>query len=276
MVIEAPEAPAQTTSEAEISVSVRDLCYDIDGKTILDNISFDVMAGELFGIMGMSGSGKTTLLRLMMALIKPTSGAIIIEGEDIVGMNEDELNRVRSNMGMCFQYAALFDSLTVRENVAFALRNSRDISPHELEQKVTQLLDVVDMEDTQELMPASLSGGMKKRVGIARALMNHPDLMLYDEPTSGLDPVVAGVITELIKQVRDEFHSTAVVVSHDVGSLFAVSDRVLMLHGHKVVMIDTPAEMQSSELPSIRQFVDGESAGPLTQSAGVEVNDIVT
>ncbi len=266
MVTEAQEASAQTTSEAEISVSVRDLCYDIDGKTILDNISFDVMAGELFGIMGMSGSGKTTLLRLMMALISPSSGAIIIDGENIVGMNEDELNRVRANMGMCFQYAALFDSLTVRQNVAFALRNSREVTHDELAEKVTQLLGVVDMENTQDLMPASLSGGMKKRVGIARALMNHPDLMLYDEPTSGLDPVVAGVITGLIKQVRDEFGSTAVVVSHDVSSLFSVADRVLMLHVKKAVMIGTPAEMSASDLPTIRQFVDGEPAGPLTEN----------
>jgi len=266
MVIEALEAPAQTNSKKEVAVSVRDLCYDIGGKTILCDINFDVMTGELFGIMGMSGSGKTTLLRLMMALIKPTSGAIIIHGEDIVGMNEDDLNRVRSHMGMCFQYAALFDSLTVRENVAFALRNSRDVSHDDLHEKVIELLDVVDMEGTEEQMPASLSGGMKKRVGIARALMNHPDLMLYDEPTSGLDPVVAKVITGLIKQVRDEFHSTAIVVSHDVRSMFSVADRVLMLHGQKVVLIGTPAEMQASDLPTIRQFVDGEPAGPLTES----------
>ena len=276
MAIEAPEAPAQTTSEDEVAVSVRNLCYEIDGSTILSDISFDVITGELFGIMGMSGSGKTTLLRLMMALIKPTSGAIIIHGEDIVGMNEDDLNRVRSHMGMCFQYAALFDSLTVRDNVAFALRNSRDISRDELAGKVADLLDVVDMEGSQEQMPASLSGGMKKRVGIARALMNRPDLMLYDEPTSGLDPVVAGVITGLIMQVRNEFGSTAVVVSHDVGSLFSMADRVLMLHGHEVVMIGTPAEMEVSDLPTVRQFVSGEAVGPLTDSVGYEVNDIVT
>jgi len=276
MVIEAPEARTETNSKKEVAVSVRDLCYDIGGKTILCDTSFDVMAGELFGIMGMSGSGKTTLLRLMMALITPTSGAIIIHGEDIVGMNEDDLNRVRSHMGMCFQYAALFDSLTVRQNVAFALRNSRDISGEELAGEVADLLDVVDMPGTQEQMPASLSGGMKKRVGIARALMNHPDLMLYDEPTSGLDPVVAGVITGLIKQVRDEFGSTAVVVSHDVGSLFSMADRVLMLHGHEVVMIGTPAEMEVSDLPTVKQFVSGEAVGPLTDSVGYEVNDIVT
>lgn len=276
MAIETAEAPAQAANESKVALSVRDLCYRIDGKEILCDISFDVPAGEIFGIMGMSGSGKTTLLRLMMALIQPSSGAIFIDGVNIVGLNEDELNRVRSNMGMCFQYAALFDSLDVRQNVAFALRNSRDLSSDELDQRVAKMLDVVDMDGTQDQSPANLSGGMKKRVGIARALMNRPDLMLYDEPTSGLDPVVAGVITELIRQVRDEFGSTAVVVSHDVASLFSVADRILMLHGQRVVTIGTPAELEASELATVRQFVTGEADGPLTESVGREVSDLVT
>ncbi len=248
-------------------VSVRNVFYNIGGNEVLHDISFDVMPGEIFGIMGMSGSGKTTLLRLLMALIQPDSGEIVVHGEDITKLNEDGLNRVRSNMGMCFQYAALFDSLTVRANVAFALRNRRDLSVEEIDRRVGDLLDLVDMPGVQDRMPSDLSGGMKKRIGIARALIEHPDLMLYDEPSSGLDPVVAAVITGLIRSVRDEFASTTIIVSHDVASLFSIADRVLMLHGHRVVVIDTPEAMMASEEPAIAQFVKGETVGPLTEAA---------
>lgn len=255
-----------TELREEPVVCVRNVDYTVGDTEVLSDVSFDVMPGEVFGIMGMSGSGKTTLLRLLMALIRPSRGEILVHGEDITKLDEDGLNRVRENMGMCFQYAALFDSMTVAENVGFALRNRRDLSRDAVAERVAHLLDVVDMEGTEERMPADLSGGMKKRVGIARALMSHPALMLYDEPTSGLDPVMAGIITTLIRQVRDEFHSTAVVVSHDVPNLFGIADRVLMLHDRRVVDIGTPEEMRVIDSPTIRQFVDGDAAGPLTES----------
>lgn len=259
-------AAAEPDRGQEPVVSIRNVCYAVGGSTVLDDVSFDVMPGEVFGIMGMSGSGKTTLLRLLMGLIRPTSGHIFVHGEEITALDEDGLNRIRENMGMCFQYAALFDSMSVAENVAFALRRRRDLSRQEVAERVSRLLQVVDMEGTEERMPADLSGGMKKRVGIARALMSHPALMLYDEPTSGLDPVMAGIITTLIRQVRDEFRSTAVVVSHDVYSLFSIADRVLMVHDQRVVAVGTPDQMRTMDSPLVRQFVHGEPAGPLTES----------
>ena len=260
------DTPPSASGQQQPVVVVSSLDYAVGRSRILHDISFSVMPGEIFGIMGMSGSGKTTLLRLLMALIRPTAGSIVIHGEEITELDEDGLNRVRSNMGMCFQYAALFDSLTVAENVAFALRNKKGLSREDLRRRVDELLDIVDMEGTAEKMPADLSGGMKKRVGIARALMAQPALMLYDEPTSGLDPVMAGIITELIRQVRDEFRSTAIVVSHDVGSLFSIADRVLMMHAGRVVAIGTPDDMRASELPTVKQFVSGDASGPLTES----------
>jgi len=259
------QSPPDATDATPV-VSVRDVCYEVGGQTILQHISFDVQRGEVFGVMGMSGSGKTTLIRLLIGLMRPTCGEIVIHGEDITELGEDGLNRVRSRMGMCFQYAALFDSLTVAQNVSFALRNRRDLTQQEIEARVARLLDLVDMAGIQDRMPADLSGGMKKRIGIARALIEHPDLMLYDEPTSGLDPVMAGIITTLIEQVRDEFGSTAVVVSHDVSSLFSIADRVLMLEDQRVVTIGTPEQMRNSEMPVIRQFVRGEAVGPLTEA----------
>lgn len=255
------ESPAPTPV-----VSVRNLYYAVGGTTVLEDISFDVLPGEIFGIMGMSGSGKTTLLRLLIGLIRPTAGQIFVHGQDITTLDEDGLNRVRENMGMCFQYAALFDSMTVAENVAFALRRRRDLTREQVAERVAQLLAVVDMEGTEERMPADLSGGMKKRVGIARALMAEPALMLYDEPTSGLDPVMAGIINNLIRQVRDQFGSTAVVVSHDVHSLFAIADRVLMIHDRRVVALGTPQQMRASQSPLVQQFVNGGATGPLTES----------
>jgi phospholipid/cholesterol/gamma-HCH transport system ATP-binding protein len=252
------------TGDEKPIILVRDLSYAVGGETILSDISFEVYPREIFAVMGTSGVGKTTLLRLLMGLIRSGSGEITIDGESIIGLDEDGLNRVRAKMGMCFQYAALFDSLTVAGNVAFALRGDRSLTPTELSERVSHMLDVVDMEGTEERMPADLSGGMKKRVGIARALINQPRIMLYDEPTSGLDPVMARVISNLILQVRDDFGTTAVIVSHDVEHLFEIVDRALMLHEGQVTAIGTPAELQGSELPVLRQFIEGSVVGPIT------------
>lgn len=246
-------------------VSVRHVSYSVDDTPILEDISFDVYRGEIFGIMGMSGSGKTTLLRLLIGLERPTSGHVFFKGEDITVLDEDGLNRVRKAMGMCFQYSALFDSMTVRENVAFALRNRKDIPRSEIDKRVSELLETVEMAGTEDRMPADLSGGMKKRVSIARALMEQPELILYDEPSSGLDPVMACNITGLIKKVRDDTGSTAIVVSHDVPNLLGIADRVMMLHDRRVQALGTPDELRESELPVVRRFVHGLGTGPMTE-----------
>ncbi len=260
-------------SEAEAPIiSVRQVVYQaeeatvLDGanyEVILDGVSFEVQRGEVFGIMGMSGAGKTSILRLLMGLVQPNSGDIEVLGRSIVGLRERELNRVRARMGMCFQYAALLDSMTVAENVAFALRRRDHLSREEIERKVKQHLEIVGMAGTEDKMPAELSGGMKKRVGIARALITNPEIMLYDEPSAGLDPIMARVIDDLIVRLCDEFQMTSVVVTHEVEELFAIADRVMMIYQGKVVACDSPATLQATDNPYVQQFIEGNAAGPI-------------
>ena len=258
-------------------LSIENIRQIIEDNVIIDDVSFKIWPGEIFGIMGMSGSGKTTLLRLLIGLDKPTEGSVLFKGEDITRLDEDGLNRVRKSMGMCFQYSALFDSMTVAENVAFAWRNRRDVTPEQQSDRVAQLLAMVEMTGTEDRMPADLSGGMRKRVSIARALMEEPELVLYDEPSSGLDPVMSCNITDLIKKVSTDTGSTAVMVSHDVANLLSICDRMLMLHGRVVQLIGTPDDMRASDLPVVHRFVHGLACGEMTEhcSTPTGVIDVV-
>jgi phospholipid/cholesterol/gamma-HCH transport system ATP-binding protein len=248
---------------AEPIIEVRDLVYRVSGRTIIDGLSFVVHEGESFGIMGMSGAGKSTVLKLLMGLLPPTAGDIVIDGESIVGLSELQLARVRRKMGMCFQYAALFDSLTVEENVAFGLRRHTPLSREQIRAKVAEALERVGMAGTEHLYPAQLSGGMRKRVGIARALVMEPKIMLYDEPSAGLDPIMTAVLDELIKSLARQRGMTSVVVTHEVQELFALCDRVLMLHEGRAVAVDTPAGLAVSSDPLVRQFIEGRAQGPI-------------
>ena len=252
-------------------IRVRDLVYQAeeastahgDGfQVVLDHVSFGVEHGEIFGIMGMSGAGKTSILRLLIGLVKPTSGAIEVLDHELVGMSEHQLNEVRVHMSICFQYAALLDSMTVAENVAFPL-GRHGLTREEIQRRVTEHLEIVGMAGTEDKMPAELSGGMKKRVGIARALITRPDVMLYDEPSAGLDPVMAAVIDSLIVHLRSEFNMTSVVVTHDVTELFAIADRIMMIHDGKVVACDSPAALREGDNPYVQQFIQGQAQGPI-------------
>jgi len=247
---------------AQTEIVVRNLTCSIEGKLVLDDVSFEVKQSEIFGVMGLSGAGKSTLLRNLIGLIRPQSGEILIEGTNILELDEYGLNEVRSRMGLCFQYAALFDSMTVFDNVAFGLRR-RGLQRDEVCRLVQEHLEVVGLAGTESLMPASLSGGMRKRVGIARALVTGPEIMLYDEPTSGLDPILATSIDLLIADLRHRFGMTCVVVTHDVDHLFGYADRVLMLHNARVVECDTPEGLRRSGNPVIQQFVRGAVEGPI-------------
>jgi len=260
-------APAKTPI-----IRVRDIVYYAEepsllggaySKPILDGISFQVYRGEVFGIMGMSGAGKTSILRLLMGLVSPASGDIEVLGQSIVGMSESQLNEVRMQMGMCFQYAALLDSLTVGENVAFTLRRHTNLSDDEIKRKVAEYLEIVGMTGQAEKMPAELSGGMKKRVGIARALAINPQVMLYDEPSAGLDPIMASVIDELIVKLRKEFQMTSVVVTHEVDELFAIADRIMMIYQGEVIACDRPAALRESDNAYVQQFIRGQAEGPI-------------
>ena len=241
-------------------VSIKDLEYAVPEKRILHDVNLEVEKSELLAIMGMSGCGKTSLLKCIAGLIKPTGGHIFIDGQDTVPLSEGELDQVRLKMGLVFQYAALFDSLTVYENVAFGLRHHRKLSREELDKTVADRLGDVGMEGVEKLYPSQLSGGMQKRVGLARALAMEPAVLLYDEPTSGLDPVIARNIDELMLSTRDRMGVTSIVVSHDIASIFRIADHIAMLDQGTVIAYGTPAEMRASEHPRVREFISDAGA----------------
>jgi phospholipid/cholesterol/gamma-HCH transport system ATP-binding protein len=199
------------------------------------------------------------LLKHLVALLKPDSGQVLIDGEDIVPMDERQLLRVRYKFGMLFQGAALFDSLTVAENVGFALKRQEKLSDSEIRKKVSEVLEVVDLPGIEEKKPSELSGGMRKRVGLARAIIYQPQIVLYDEPTTGLDPIASDSIDHLILRVRDRLDVTSVVVTHDMRSARRVGQRIMMLHGRRIYATGTPDEIFQSQDPIIRQFIDGVS-----------------
>jgi phospholipid/cholesterol/gamma-HCH transport system ATP-binding protein len=214
-------------------------------------------------VMGMSGAGKSTLLKCMGGLLRPTGGELIIEGVDIARMRESQLDTVRRRIGMVFQYAALFDSLSVYENVAFGLRSHTRMNENEIAELVHQRLSMVGLAGTEQKMPSELSGGMQKRVGLARALALNPDIVLYDEPTSGLDPITAATIADLIIKTRDELGVTSVLVTHDIQSIVRVASRIAMIHRGRIIASGTVEEMEQCEDATVRQFMRGETEGPI-------------
>lgn len=242
---------------AEAVISLRQLNITFGTHTVLDNIDLDVYKGETLAVLGPSGTGKSTVLRSMIGLLEPNGGQIFIQGEDVSGLDEDGWNRLRMKMGMVFQYSALFDFLTVGENVAFGLRQHTDKSNEEIQGIVTQMLDLVGLPDTQDLYPAELSGGMKKRVGLARAIAVNPEIVLYDEPTAGLDPIMSRNISRLIKKTQEQLHVTSVLVTHDMQSAFYAADRVAMLYEGHIVAIGTAEEMKNSTNPIVKAFIEG-------------------
>ena len=245
------------------AIELQDVAYAIGGRRVLDGISMQIMPGEIVSVMGSSGSGKTTLLKLMTGLIRATSGAILVQGSDITGMREDELDQVRLKMGLVFQYAALFDSMNVYDNILFGVtQHRRGLKRNERDEIVTRRLAQVDMAGVERLFPDELSGGMQKRVGLARALAMEPNIVFYDEPTSGLDPITSRTIDELIVATRGSTGVTSVIVSHDIGSVFRISDRVAMLHGGKLVIFDTPDMLRRSTIPAVREFVSTAELAP--------------
>lgn len=242
---------------AEAVISLRQLNITFGTHTVLDNIDLDVYRGETLAILGPSGTGKSTVLRSMIGLLEPNGGKIYIQGEDVSSLDEDGWNRLRMKMGMVFQYSALFDFLTVGENVAFGLRQHTDKSDAEIGRIVTEMLDLVGLPGTQDLYPAELSGGMKKRVGLARAIAVNPEIVLYDEPTAGLDPIMSRNISRLIKKTQEHMHVTSVLVTHDMQSAFYAADRVAMLYEGHIVAIGTAAEIKNSSNPIVKAFIEG-------------------
>ena len=226
---------------------------------ILEDVSFAARKGETICIVGESGTGKSTILKLILRLLVPDKGCVNIDGEDITHLTFEEALGVRQRMGMVFQGAALFDSMTVFENIAYPLREHTKLSEDEIEERVREKLEFVDLEPDKVMaqLPSELSGGMRKRVGIARGMANNPELMLYDEPTSGLDPLTTGTITRLIKKLQRELDVTSVVVSHDIRSVFNMATKVAVLNDRRIAFFGTPEEMAASDDPYIRDFLGG-------------------
>ncbi len=241
----------------EVMISLRQLTMAFGSKVVLDELDLDVYKGETLAVIGPSGSGKSTVIKVLTGLLAPTSGSVQIEGQETSGFDDDAWDELRCHMGVVFQYSALFDFLSVGENVAFGLRRHFKLPEEEIQGRVAALLEMVGMPGTQSMMPAELSGGMKKRVGLARALAMQPQVVFYDEPTSGLDPVMTMTISRLIRKTQQTLGVTSVLVTHDMESAYFAADRIAMLYKGKIVQVGTPDEIKRSRNPIVHAFVNG-------------------
>ncbi len=240
----------------EIAIRVKDVYKRFGQQAVLKGINLAVERGKITVIIGRSGSGKSVLMKHLIGLLKPDRGEILVEGTDIGRLGERQLNEVRKKFGMLFQEAALFDSMTVGENVAFPLREHTRFSDGEVERLVDEKLQQVGLAGFGEKMPSELSGGMKKRVGLARALALDPEIVLFDEPTSALDPVIALTIEDLIKKTQMRLQKTYVVISHDILGMFRIADKIAMLYEGEIVAFGTPEEVRKSNLPAVKEFLE--------------------
>lgn len=232
-------------------------------KKVLDGASIQINKGESMVIIGGSGTGKSVLLKHILRLMTPDSGDVYIDGEDISVMNEEELYKVRRRFGMLFQGAALFDSLTVWENVGFTFLRDRTLNPVDIKALASEKLRQVGLVGVEDLMPSELSGGMKKRVGLARAISYDPEVILYDEPTTGLDPIMADAINDLIVEMSEKLSVTSVTITHDMQSAYKIADRISMLYLGKIIETGSPDEIKNTANPIVRQFVTGSAVGPI-------------
>jgi len=233
---------------------------------VLNDLSLKIETGSTCVIIGRSGCGKSVLLKHIMGILRPDSGQIFIDNQEIVKLNEKEFDKIRMKIGMVFQGGALFDSMTVGENVGFGLIEHDHIAHKELLEKVEEALCMVDLCGIENLMPFELSGGMKKRVSLARALCIKPQIILYDEPTTGVDPITADSINELIRELHDKLKVTSIVVTHDMKSAYKVADRIAMLYQGKIIAKGSAQEIQNSSHPVVYQFVNGLAKGPITET----------
>ncbi len=248
----------------EIVIQVKNLVKNFGSRRILSGISVDIYQGETLVIMGGSGCGKSTLLRHLIGSMKPDSGEVWMFGQDIAKASEDQMHEIRKKFGMLFQSGALFDSMTVGENIALPLREHAKLDDAIVNIIIKMKLELVGLRGFENLMPSQLSGGMKKRVGLARAIVMDPSIVFYDEPTAGLDPVMTGVIDKLTMDLTKKLNITSVVVTHDMGSVFRIADRIVMLHQGEILQIGTPSEIKNSKHPIVQQFISGDAEGPIS------------
>jgi phospholipid/cholesterol/gamma-HCH transport system ATP-binding protein len=248
----------------EVVLSLRDLHKSFGTKEVLKGINLDVHRGESVVIVGGSGSGKSVTLRHIIGLVRPDRGEVVVAGRPLGGMTERELNDVRRKFGMSFQEGALFDSMNVFENIAFPLRRHTKMTEAEIRARVLECLDEVHLQGVESRRPSELSGGMRRRVGFARAISLAPEILLFDEPTTGLDPVISDVVADLIAEMDQKLGVTAVTITHDMKVAFKIADKIAMICGGRIIEEGTPAQFEASTNPFVRQFLEGRAEGPLT------------
>ena len=236
-------------------------------QEILRGVDLSVLPRERLVVMGQSGSGKSTLLRLILGILKPSAGSVRFKGLEVTRMGRRRLNKMRQKIGMVYQYSALISSLSVRDNLALPLEELTTKTAKDIDQLVDEKLKMVGMEDVRDKMPSELSGGMRKRIGLARALMLDPELILYDEPSAGLDPVISSVIDELIIELSEKINATSVIVTHEMDSAFKIATRMAMLYDGKIHAEGTPEQIKTHEDPVVSQFIKGETEGPILQKS---------
>ena len=246
-------------------IEIIDVHKNFGELEVLKGVNLSVKRGETIVIIGRSGCGKSVLLKHLIGILTPDSGKLLFNGVNISQMKENELVEHRKKFGMLFQAAALFDSLSVKENVAFGLREHMDLSEEEIDRITSKKLSLVGLYAVEGKKPAELSGGMRKRVGLARAFAMDPAIILYDEPTTGLDPITSDIINELIVKIKKELNVTSFAVTHDMKSAYKIADRIAMLYDGKIIESGTPEEIQNTSNPIVRQFIAGNSKGPITE-----------
>ncbi|HXE98675.1 MAG TPA: ABC transporter ATP-binding protein [Dongiaceae bacterium] len=244
-------------------ITVRNVHKSFGEQKVLDGLDLDIPDGRITAVIGPSGEGKSVLLKHLIGLMQPDSGSVEVDGESIVDLRRSELNRIREKFGMLFQNVALFDSMTVFENVAFPLQEKTRLSKGEIRDRVLSALEDVGLKNIENKFPDELSGGMKKRVGLARAVVSNPRIILFDEPTTGLDPIIKRAIHQLIKDTHAKFGFTAVIVSHEIPDIFDVAQNVAMLFRGRILQHGTPDDIRNSSDPAIRQFISGSLDGPI-------------
>lgn len=250
-------------NELTVKIRVVNLHKSFGGKEVLRGVHLEVRQGESMVVIGGSGSGKTVLIKCIIGLVRPDQGEIHVNGSQITSLDEKRMNEVRKKFGMLFQAGALFDSMTVWENVGFGLRRRTPLGDQEIRRIASEKLALVGLKDVENLMPAELSGGMKKRVSLARAIATEPEILLYDEPTTGIDPILADAINHLIVQMKEKLNVTSIAITHDMKSAYRIADRIAMLYQGRIVEVGTPDQIRSSSSPIVQQFIEGRSEGPI-------------
>jgi phospholipid/cholesterol/gamma-HCH transport system ATP-binding protein len=254
----APSPPPQ-----DVAIRLQEIELRFGRKIVLSDCSLDCVRGKITCVIGMSGAGKSTILRLINGLRRPYRGFVFVEGEEISQLAERDLVEMRKKMGFAFQQSALFDSMTIAENVAFPLWEHTKLTENEIEKRVADALKLLGLEGVEKQLPSELSGGMQKRAGFARAIVNEPEILLFDEPTSGLDPIIANVITDTIKNIHAKFGATCVVVSHDLQSVYTLAHQIAMLFEGTIIETGTVEQIRKSPNPLVQQFLRGSVFGPI-------------